>query len=102
MDKRSTYKFIGASAGALMQLKDYFISPDKDYAEFMYYKGLGLINKDFYIEVHYENTEIQNECIKRVLKEKADIVYAIKDNGGIIVENGELLLLGDVVTFKSN
>lgn len=93
---------IGASAGALMQLNNYFISPDEDYTEFMYYQGIGLINKDFYIEVHYENTDIQNDCIKRVLNEKTDTVYAIKDNGGIIVENGNLLLLGDVVIFKSN
>jgi peptidase E len=93
---------IGASAGALMQLNNYFTSPDEDYTEFMYYHGLGLINKDFYIEVHYENTDVQNDCIKRVLKERTDTVYAIKDNGGIIVDNGNFILLGDVVTFKSN
>lgn len=93
--------FIGASAGALMQLGNYFISPDEDYSDFMYCNGLGLINKDFCIEVHYEDTDIQNNCIKRVLKEKTDTIYAIGDRGGIVVDSGNLLLLGDVVTFKN-
>lgn len=93
--------FIGASAGALMQLGNYFISPDEDYSDFMYCNGLGLINKDFYIEVHYEDTDIQNNCIKRVLKEKTDTIYAIGDRGGIVVDSGNLLLLGDIVTFKN-
>lgn len=93
--------FMGASAGALMQLNNYFISPDEDYSEFMYCQGLGLINKDFFIEVHYEDTNIQNNCIERALKEKTDTIYAIRDKGGIIVDGGNLLLLGDVVTFKN-
>ncbi|MFZ5353136.1 MAG: Type 1 glutamine amidotransferase-like domain-containing protein [Bacillota bacterium] len=92
---------MGASAGALMQLENYHVSPDEDYTEFMYFPGLGLIKKDFYIEVHYEDTNIQNKCIKRVLKEKTDLVYGIKDNGAIIIEDGTILLLGDVITFNS-
>jgi peptidase E len=93
---------MGASAGALMQLNKYFISPDEDYSEFIHCQGLGLINKDFYIEVHYEDTDTQNNCIERVLKEKTDMIYAIRDKGGIIVDSDNLLLLGDVVTFKKD
>lgn len=92
---------IGASAGALMQLKNYYISPDEDYPEFMYAQGLGLVNKDFYIEVHYEDTNIQNDCIKRVLREKTNIVYAIQDNGGILIDNDKVSLFGDVITFSN-
>lgn len=91
---------IGASAGALMQLGNYFISPDEDYPEFMYSQGLGLINKDFYIEVHYEDTDIQNNCIKRALEDKTNTVYAIKNNGGILIDNNKVLLFGDVITFN--
>jgi peptidase E len=93
---------IGASAGALMQLGNYYISPDEDYSDFVYCNGLGLINKDFYIEVHYEDTDIQNNCIKKVLKEKTDTIYAIGDRGGIVVDSEDVLLFGDVVTFKNN
>lgn len=91
---------IGASAGALMQLKNYYVSPDEDYDEFGYYEGIGIVKDDFQIEVHYEETEVQNECIRKVLKEKAEVVYAIKDDGGIIIEDGKLSLMGNVVTFK--
>lgn len=91
---------IGASAGALMQLKNYYVSPDEDYDEFGYYEGIGIVKDDFQIEVHYEETEVQNECIRKVLKEKAEVVYAIKDDGGIIIEDGKLSLMGNVVTFR--
>lgn len=93
---------MGASAGALMQLKDYHISPDEDYSEFSYQSGLGLIKSNFYIEVHYEDTEVQYSCIKNVLKEKTDKVYAIKEQGGIILDNDKLILLGDVTTYQNN
>lgn len=91
---------MGASAGALMQLKDYHISPDEDYDEFMYEKGLGLIKDSFYIEVHYGETEVQDSCIQEVLKEKTDRVYAIKEQGGIILDDGKIILLGEVTTYK--
>ena len=93
---------IGASAGAVMQLSNYFISPDKDYPEFMHSQGLGLINKNFYIEVHYEETDIQNNCIKKVLREYTNTVYAIKDTGGIIIDNNVISLFGDVITFSNS
>lgn len=93
---------MGASAGALMQLKDYHISPDEDYSEFSYQSGLGLIKSNFYIEVHYEDTEVQYSCIKEVLKEKTDTVYAIKEQGGIILDDDKLILLGDVTTYQNN
>lgn len=92
---------IGSSAGALMQLNEYFTTPDKDHLEFFYSSGLGLINKDFYIEVHYDETDLQKSSIKRALKEKTDIVYAIKDNGGLLINEGKIGILGDVVVFKN-
>lgn len=91
---------IGMSAGALMQLQNYHLSPDKDYPEFIYSKGLGLLHSDFYIEVHYEGTAIQKECIKKVLAEKANTVYAISNQGGLLIDHNNLHLLGDVITFK--
>lgn len=93
---------MGASAGALMQLKEYHISPDEDYSEFSYQSGLGLIDDNFYIEVHYEDSEVQDSCIKEVLKEKTDTVYAIKEQGGIILDDDKLILLGEVTIYKNN
>ena len=56
---------------------------------------------DFYLEIHYENTKVQNEAIERVLAERGKTVYATAlMSGGIIVDNGNIKLLGDVKAFR--
>lgn len=90
---------IGASAGAMIQTKEYHISPDKDYDTFSYNRGLDII-KSFNIEVHYNETDIQKSSINRVLNEKKRIVYGIKDTGAIVINNNHIELLGDVTKFN--
>lgn len=91
---------MGYSAGAVIQLSEYHLSPDKDYKEFQYYDGLGYLN-DFYLEVHYENTKVQNKAIQRVLAERGKTVYATAFMAGaVIADNGNIKLLGDVKTFN--
>lgn len=91
---------MGYSAGALVQLADYHLSPDEDYPAFGYYKGMPYL-KDFYLEVHYENSEIQNQSIRRVLQERNQTVYAtVCGKGAIIVGDGAVRLLGDVKVFE--
>jgi len=91
---------MGYSAGAVLQLSEYHLSPDHDYPEFDFYKGLSLID-DFYLEVHYTGSQIQNESIQRVLSERKKTVYATSlMSGAIIVDNGEVKLVGDVKTFR--
>ena len=90
---------MGYSAGAVIQLSEYHLSPDKDYKEFQYYDGLGYLD-DFYLEVHYEETAVQNEAIQRVIAERGKTVYATAvQSGAILVDNGNLKLLGDVKVF---
>lgn len=89
---------MGYSAGALIQLGEYHLSPDKDYPEFGYYPGLGYLD-GFYVEVHYEGTDIQNEAISRVLREQNRPVYGLPDNGAIIIHAGRMELIGEVKTF---
>ena len=60
---------IGASAGAMVQIKEYHITQDFDYKQYSYQKGLNII-KDFDLEVHFNNTEIQNISILRSIREK--------------------------------
>ncbi|RDY28233.1 peptidase S51 [Romboutsia weinsteinii] len=91
---------MGSSAGAMIQLENYHITPDKDYDVFSYEKGLNIIS-DFYIEVHYNNTDLQNNSIKKVLNEKVKRVYAMKDTGGLLINKGEIVLLGDVEVFEN-
>lgn len=90
---------IGSSAGAMIQISEYHITPDKDYNTFTYNTGLNLI-KEFDIEVHYEGSEIVNQYIHNVLEEKRKKVYGITNTGGIIIDDEKITLLGDVKTFN--
>ncbi|MBQ8551345.1 MAG: Type 1 glutamine amidotransferase-like domain-containing protein [Clostridia bacterium] len=90
---------MGYSAGAVIQLSEYHLSPDEDYPEFKYYKGLTYLN-DFYLEVHYEGTEAQKASIQKVISERGKTVYATTlMSGAIIVDEGDIKLLGDVKMF---
>lgn len=92
---------IGYSAGAVIQLSEYHLSPDDDYPEFQYYKGLPYLN-DFYLEVHYKGTEIQNALIQRVIVERGKPVYATAAGAGaILIDNGSVKLIGNVKAFNN-
>lgn len=90
---------MGYSAGAVIQLAEYHLSPDDDYPVFGYYKGIPYLD-DFYLEVHYEGTKVQNQSIERVRSERRKTVYATALGvGAILVDNGTIKRLGDVRTF---
>lgn len=94
--------YMGYSAGAVIQLNEYHLSPDDDYNEFAYYEGFPFIN-NFYFEVHYEGTDIQNASIQHVLEEKKKPVYATElMSGAIIVDNGNIKTIGKVKKFEYN
>ena len=87
---------MGYSAGAVIQLKEYHLYPDGDYTDFGYYDGLPMLD-DFYLEVHYRNLDIQDESVRKCLKERGKTVYVTRDHGGgIIVENGRIRIIGNV------
>lgn len=91
---------MGYSAGAVIQLAEYHLSPDEDYKEFAFYKGIPYL-KDFYLQVHYEDTETQNAAIQRVIKERGKTVYATSlGKGAIFVHDGAVKLLGQVACFE--
>ena len=91
---------MGYSAGAVIQLAEYHLSPDGDYPAFAYYRGLPWLD-DFYLEVHYEGTEVQDAAIRRVLAERGKPVYAAALRAGaLIAEDGEVRTVGDVRVFR--
>lgn len=91
---------MGYSAGAVIQLSEYHLSPDDNYPEFKYYEGLPYLN-DFYLEVHYEGTAAQDAAIQRVLAERRKTVYATAlKSGAILADNGNIKLLGNVKVFN--
>ncbi|MEG2290376.1 MAG: Type 1 glutamine amidotransferase-like domain-containing protein [Clostridium sp.] len=89
---------MGWSAGAMMQCHHYYISPDKDYPEFVYKNGLKGI-EDFAVEVHYKNTESQNQGIRKYMKEKGKVVYTTEHQSAIIVNGRDITLLGNAKAY---
>lgn len=91
---------MGYSAGAILQLDEYHLTPDKDYPEYCYKKGLGLLS-DFEVEVHYEAAPQQKAAICRYLSERGRPVYAMGNAGALIVEGGRITPVGDVTLFTA-
>lgn len=84
---------MGWSAGAMVQCYDYYLSPDEDYPNFTYERGLKCI-EDFTVEVHYKNTNSQNKSIEKFIKETGKKVYLTEAGSGIIVDGNKIQLLG--------
>lgn len=77
---------IGYSAGAMIQLDSYHISPDEDYPEFLYQTGLGCLS-GFAIEPHFRRSKVQLQSIEKVKSEKQIPVYGIYEEGGMIIDS---------------
>ena len=86
---------MGASAGAMLQLDRYHITPDEDYAEYGIWRGLGLV-KGIDLEVHYLATPIQQQCSARAASELALPIYQMWHEGGLLVEDGNVTVMGHV------
>ena len=97
--KQSNALIIGASAGALIQIDHYHITPDDDYPIYQYQRGLGLVS-GFEVEVHYCHSQIQNHGIERVIKEKGLPTYTIANDGGLVVEEKIIKPFGNAYLVK--
>lgn len=91
---------IGYSAGAMMQLDRYHITPDPDYPEFSWQNGLGYVS-GIDIEVHYMNNAHQNAYIEKVRQETGKPVYAIYEDGCLMIdEQKKITCFGRVDLFE--
>jgi len=86
---------MGASAGAMLQLEKYHITPDDDYDTYGLWQGLGLV-KGLDLEVHYLATDLQNECTKRAVVDLQLPIYQMWHEGGLIVDGNKVQILGSV------
>ena len=93
--KNFTGTVMGASAGAMLQLEKYHITPDDDYDAYGLWQGLGLV-KGLDLEVHYLATDLQNECTKRAIMDLQLPIYQMWHEGGLIVEGNKVQILGSV------
>lgn len=89
---------MGCSAGAMLQMTEYHITPDEDYDAFGYYMGLGLLD-GFEPEVHYAATDVQLASINRYQAERNKTVYATSNEGGLLIQNGNIFPMGQVTVF---
>lgn len=92
---------MGASAGAMLQLDTYHITPDDDYDSYGVWHGLGLVY-GLDLEVHYLATPLQDECAKRALSETGLPVYKMWHEGGVIVQDGVVTAMGSVEIIRPN
>ena len=90
---------MGASAGAMLQLESYHITPDEDYDSYGIWRGLGLV-KGIDLEVHYLATDLQRECTARAAKELKLPVYQMWHEGGLLIDNGKITVMGNVELVK--
>lgn len=86
---------MGCSAGAMIQLEQYHVTPfpQDGYYEFCYMRGLKML-RDFYIEVHYMETELQHQSIRRVRQEKKKPVFALYNDGGLLIQRDCITPMG--------
>jgi hypothetical protein len=88
---------IGFGAGAQVQLANYYISKKGRRMS----PGLGFRFADgFDIVPNYVNDDTQNYFIKRVVTETSTPVYAIGEEGAIVVHNGQMSIIGEVHCFR--
>ena len=95
---------IGESAGAVLQLKRYFITAKNNYYKyFAFYDGFGVINDPFYLDVHTINNQLYYNKLQTIANTYKKTVYGIFDDGALIYNRSkkEVKIVGNVKTFKS-
>lgn len=92
---------IGKSSGTLTQTEYFYLSPDLDYPELEFGKGIGRININSYFEVHFDkNNKEQIEALEKAQKEKYSKVIALGDKGAVMIENEQIIKYGDVFVYE--
>jgi NAD(P)H-dependent FMN reductase len=84
---------MGASAGAKIQLSEYYRTLDDD-MQFEYRQGLGLLS-GFDIDTHYEEDPFHLTGIIRSIESKDHQVIVMPKKGGALISDGHIDLLGE-------
>lgn len=85
---------MGTSAGAMIQLDRYHVTPEEEGQDYEYHEGLGLLS-GFDIEVHYEDSFEHLASLIIDLQLHGIEIFALPNNGGMIVDGDDMELLGD-------
>lgn len=103
--KKYQKTIIGVSAGAELQLKKYFITKKNNYyKKFAWYDGFGIIDDDFYFDVHSINRGRYLSSLKNKSEQTKKDIYCLFDSGVIIYDRKtkKLNTYGEVVIFNRN
>lgn len=95
---------IGVSAGAELQLKKYFITKKNNYyKKFAWYEGFGIIDNDFYFDVHSTNKGKYLSSLKSKSTQINKNIYCLFESGVIIYdrETKKINTYGKVVIFDN-
>ena len=90
---------MGFSAGAMVQLEEYHITPDEDYPVYCECRGLGYV-KQMDIEVHFVKSEAQLQGIGKAIQSFGHKVYAIAEDGLLLVQDGNVKCIGNVAEYE--
>lgn len=94
---------IGSSAGALIQFKQYHLTPYKDDTGeskvLSYHMGLGLLD-NFRIEVHYEDNKKKIKNLNEAYYKAPVDIYCIYDESFMIIEDGKIFPIKGSFKFK--
>ncbi len=93
---------IGESAGAELQLRRYFITAKNNYYKyFAFYDGFGVLDDDFYFDVHSSNNYRYLKKLEDVARKTKKDVYAIFDDGAMIInrETKKIYIKGHVIKY---
>lgn len=96
---------IGESAGTELQLKRYFITSKNNYYKyFAFYDGFGLIDNNFYIDVHTQNNKEYINELEQCSNKTKSIIYAIFDDGALIYnrKTNDLEQYGNIKIIEPN
>lgn len=94
---------IGESAGCCLHFKRYFITAKNNYYKyFAFYDGFGIVNDSFYVDVHSTRNGKYLNKLKKLAKEKNKKVYAIFDDGAILLDrvSNKIKIYGQVIIIE--
>lgn len=102
-DRIKNFKGIvmGTSAGAMIQLDRYHVTPEDNNGEYEYHDGLGLIS-GFDIEVHYEDDCLHLSSLITDLKLHDKTIYAMPNEGGLVVKGNRITEIGNTFALTSD
>lgn len=92
------------SAGGMILFDEYLITPNKVYHELTVKPGLGLLDSSsFLIDVHFDqNNLLQRQSIESICNSEKKNVYAITQEGYMVIKDNQVLEINGVFKFSSS